>query len=139
MEPDYRVSQDGSRDKVFFWATGNNAVLAGCGVALIELATLLERPELRRYAQRQLDWFLGVNPFDSSMIVGLGRNHDATYPSELDPPVPEMQGAVFEGLIGDKADNPLLIGGYYSNVEFWTPHQGWALWLTVALSANAAD
>ena len=138
MEPNYWVSMQGSRDNVIAWATGNNAVLAGCGIALTELATLLGRPDLRTLAERQLDWFLGMNPFDSTMVVGLGRNPDATYPSELNPPVPQIDGAVFEGLIGDTEDNPLLIGGYYANVEYWTAHQAWALWLAASLSVDAS-
>lgn len=136
MEPNYWTPVYGNPDNVVAWQTGNNAVVAGCGIALTELATLLARPSLRNLAQRQLDWILGMNPFDSSMVVGLGRNHDATYPSELSPPVPIIDGAVFEGLVGDAEDNPVLIGGYYANVEYWTPHQGWALWLTTALSTD---
>ena len=105
---------------------------------MLKLARVLGDKELAALASRQLDWLLGANPADSSLVVGVGRNWPARYPSfEFDPPVPEISGAVAEGFIGDEADQPLLIPGYYGCCEYWLPHQAWALWLVSELSATA--
>jgi hypothetical protein len=45
-------------------------------------------------------------------------------------------GLCLEGPIGDKADNPVLIPGFYGNFEFWMPHQAWTLWLMAELSVD---
>ena len=93
-------------------------------------------PELRKLAQRQLDWILGVNPFDASLVLGVGRNQPPTYPAlDMVPEVPDVDGAVFEGPIGDMDDHPVIIPAFYANAEFWMPHQAWVLWLMAELSA----
>ncbi len=125
------------RSSTINWQTGNTAVTAGYGVVMLYLSEVLGTPELRKLAQRQLDWVLGVNPFAASMILGVGRNQSATYPSlDFVPGVPDIDGAVFEGPIGDEMDNPVFIPGLYANVEFWMPHQAWTLWLMAELSTD---
>jgi hypothetical protein len=127
----------GSSSGPSYWQTGNVAMVAGYGVALLYAADILEQSWLRKLAQRQLDWVLGVNPFAASMIIGSGRNQPATYPSlEMVPQVPDIDGAVLEGPIGDEEDNPVAIPGFYAVVEFWMPHQAWVLWLMAELSAG---
>jgi len=119
------------------WQTGNVASTSGYGVVMVYLAEILGLPCLRQLAQRQLDWVLGVNPFDASMIVGLGRNQPPTYPSlDMVPGLPDIAGAVFEGPIGDEEDDPVIIPAFYANVEYWMPHQAWVLWLMAELSAD---
>jgi len=121
----------------FAWQTGNNARVAGYGVAMVYLAELLSSPELRKLAQRQLDWVLGVNPFDASMIIGVGRNQPPSLLSnEIVPGVPDIEGAVMQGPIGNADDNPLIVGGHYAPCEFWMPHHAWVLWLMAELSAD---
>ena len=56
------------------WWVGINANLASAGVGLVRAARLLDDPQLRAVAQRQLDWILGCNPHAASTVVGLGRN-----------------------------------------------------------------
>jgi hypothetical protein len=132
IEPDFRFEP-----KEPCWQTGNNAVSAGYGVALIHLSRLLGQPDLRALAQRQLDWILGVNPHDASMVLALGRNNPSRYASrELDPPLPYIAGAAMEGFIGDAADNPLMLPGFYANVEYWMPHQAWVLWLAAGVTSE---
>ena len=50
------------------------------------------------------------------------------------PEVPDVDGAVFEGSIGDIDDHPVIIPAFYANAEFWMPHQAWVLWLMAELS-----
>ncbi len=124
-----------SGDESMYWQSGDIAVRAGYGTCLVHVSGILDDPELRRLAHRQLDWALGVNPFDSSMVCGIGRNQPPTYPSrEMIPPVPDIRGAVYQGIGGDEEDNPLVIPGCYVTCEFWMPHQGSLLWLIAELS-----
>ena len=121
----------------FGWQSGNIASVSGYGIAMLYLSDLLGQPWLRLLAQRQLDWALGVNPFDASLILGIGRNQPPTYASvECIPAFPDIDGAVFEGLIGDVDDKPILLPGDYSIGEFWLPHQSWTLWLMAELSKD---
>ncbi len=50
------------------WWVGINANLASAGVGLVRAAKVLDEPQLRAVAQRQLDWILGCNPFDASTV-----------------------------------------------------------------------
>jgi Glycosyl hydrolase family 9/Cellulase N-terminal ig-like domain len=82
-------SKDGSRRTSFFfphdtetspWWQGENARL-GSMAAAGRLASKLfadDAPwqaELKAFAQNQLNWILGLNPFDSCMLYGRGRNN----------------------------------------------------------------
>jgi hypothetical protein len=62
------------------WWQGENARLASMAAAArLAAARLSDDPEfqkkLRSYATAQMDWILGLNPFDSSMMYGVGRNN----------------------------------------------------------------
>src|SRR5262249_36438473 len=85
----YVQSKTGQRRASFFfphdsdtapWWQGENARLASLATAA-NLAAQVFRQDapfagrLRAYAAHQLDWILGLNPFDSSMIHGIGRNN----------------------------------------------------------------
>ena len=120
-----------------YWQTGNNATVAGYGVAMVYLAEILGQPRLRQLAQRQLDWVLGVNPFDASMMLGVGRSQPPTYTSkEILPPIPDIVGTVLQGPIGDDQDRPIVIPGYYPTCEYWQPQHSWTTWLMAELSAD---
>ncbi|MDR0573933.1 MAG: glycoside hydrolase family 9 protein, partial [Tannerella sp.] len=83
-------------------------------------------------AQRQLDWIIGLNPFSSSTIVGVGYNQPLRMINccEFSPPTPVLSGAVMNGLCGDKEDMPHLITyNNYSQSEYWMPAVAWTLWL----------
>jgi len=82
-------SKNGSRRTSFFfphdtetapWWQGENARL-GSMAAAARLASRLFpddpalRAELRAFGQDQLNWILGLNPFDSCMLYGRGRNN----------------------------------------------------------------
>lgn len=81
--------KDGNRHVTFFfphntevapWWQGENARLASLATAArLAARRYPEDPEfqrqLRSFAANQLDWILGLNPFDSSMMNGVGRNN----------------------------------------------------------------
>ena len=126
-----------SKSGALYWQTGNTGCTAGYGTAMLYLADILDDMELRYLAARQLDWIMGINPFDASMIWGVGRNTPPCYPSkDFYPPVPELAGAVYEGPTGDQDDNPIIIPGFYGTCEYWMPHQSLTLWLMAELSAD---
>jgi len=81
--------KDGNRKIAFFfphntevapWWQGENARLASLATAAhLAAKQFPDDPEfqrkLRAFATNQLDWILGANPFDSSMMNGVGRNN----------------------------------------------------------------
>jgi Glycosyl hydrolase family 9/Cellulase N-terminal ig-like domain len=79
----------GARETRFFfphdteaapWWQGENARLASLAYAARQAARVFESDStfagrLRRYAQDQIDWILGRNPFDACMLQGKGHNN----------------------------------------------------------------
>ncbi len=80
---------DGNRHTSFFfphntevapWWQGENARLASLATAARLAARQFPddsdfQKQLRAFATSQLNWILGLNPFDSSMMNGVGRNN----------------------------------------------------------------
>lgn len=83
--------KDGNRHVTFFfphntevapWWQGENARLASLATAAHLAAKQFPddpgfQKKLRAFATDQLDWILGANPFESSMMNGVGRNNPA--------------------------------------------------------------
>ncbi len=81
--------KDGNRRTTFFfphntevapWWQGENARLSSLAAAARLAAKLFPddpvfQKQLRAFAADQLNWILGLNPFDSSMMNGVGRNN----------------------------------------------------------------
>ena len=86
---EYVQDRTGSRHTSFFfphnsdaapWWQGENARLASVATAarLAELvfpSDVAFRKQLEAFATSQLNWILGLNPFDSSMLNGVGHNN----------------------------------------------------------------
>lgn len=119
-----------------YWETGNNALAAGNGVVMAWMAEILGQPWLAKLCQRQLDWIVGANPFDASMILAVGRNQPVSYRAlEMVPDVPDINGAVMQGPLGTPEDEPLIVSSYWATAEFWMPHQAAVTWLVAEVSA----
>jgi hypothetical protein len=119
------------------WWVGVNANLASAGIGFLKAASVLQKPELKAAAQRQLDWITGSNPFNSSTVIGVGYNQPIRFinGSEFSPPTPVLPGAVMNGLGGDKEDMPYLIEkNNYNQSEYWTPMVAYTLWLMGEIS-----
>jgi hypothetical protein len=124
-----------------YWWQGENANI--CSVAYAaSLASeqdgvdsaLAER--LRKLAEDQLHWVTGLNPFDSSMIKGVGRNN-----VEYKPDYPNVPGGILNGITGgfeDEHDIAFMpehhraTGNGWRWTEQWIPHSAWFL---LAMSA----
>lgn len=117
---------------------GINANLAAAGVGLMKASSILNDPKLKALAQRQLDWIIGVNPFNSSTIVLVGHNNPKPFnTSEFKPNTPLIAGAVMNGLRGDKADQPDIGNGNWQVSEYWTPMVCYTLWLFAEITKTA--
>lgn len=118
------------------WWVGINANLAATGVGLVKAARILDDPDLIAIAQRQLDWILGNNPFNSSTFVGLGYNQPQPFINggEFWPPTPTIVGAVMNGHGGTMEDEPRFYNdGEYHVAEYWTPMVAYTFWLMAEL------
>ena len=121
-----------------YWWQGENARLA----SLASMAFLAAgypscqplRPQLKAYGQRLLDWLLGLNPFDISMLDGHGRNNPEYLPKLG---FFNARGGVCNGVTAgvenehDIAFNP---APHHQDIlqnwrwgEQWIPHAAWYL------------
>ena len=117
------------------WWVGINANLASAGVGLRKAARVLDDPDLLALAQAQLDWITGVNPFNSSTLIGVGHNHPRHFPgSTYLPRTPVIHGAVMNGFGGDESDEIQLGTGNWQISEYWTPMVAFTIWLMAELS-----
>lgn len=97
---------------------------------------LLDRPELADLAQRQLDWILGVNPFNASTVTGAGRNQPKLFKAgEFKPPTPLIPGGVMNGLGGTALDGICINPGSWNTCEYWTPMVAYTMRLMAELRA----
>lgn len=118
------------------WWVGINSNLASAGIGLLKASKILNDQNLKVIAQKQLDWIIGVNPFNSSTIVSVGYNQPARFVNgnEFKPATPLLPGAVMNGLGGDIDDQPSIGRGNYNVSEYWTPMVAYTLWLMSEIS-----
>jgi len=120
------------------WWVGINAHLASNGVGLCKAGRILKLPQLMQLAQRQLDWILGVNPFATSTVTGVGRNQPQLFQTdEFTPPTPLIAGGVMNGLGGSANDEVVLAAGEYNTCEYWTPMTAYTMWLMAELQIGS--
>ncbi|MCF7675256.1 MAG: glycoside hydrolase family 9 protein [Akkermansiaceae bacterium] len=131
------------RNETGYWWTGENARLASLATAA-RLGSQVVPPgtaaELRTYAGNQVNWILGLNPYDMCMLQGKGRNN----PGDYHVGSPSPSGGICNGItsgVEDEQDIAFLPPPYgrrgdwsWRWSEQWTPH---AAWLTLALAAEA--
>ena len=130
------------RNESGYWWQGESArqgsLATAAWLASVSLPAL--RAPLTTYARDQVDWIIGLNPFDTSMMQGKGRNNP-----EYQAGRPNAPGGVANGITSgwdDERDITFLPspqdkdpGERWRWSEQWIPH---AAWLLLALSAQAA-
>ncbi len=117
------------------WWVGINSNLASAGVGLVKASNILKDEKLKAVAQKQLDWIVGANPYNSSTIEMVGYNQPRHYPGgTFAPNVPVLPGAVLNGLGGDISDQPQIGDGDWQISEYWTPMVAYTLWLMAEIS-----
>jgi hypothetical protein len=120
------------------WWVGVNSHLASNGVGLVRAGRLLQDSHLPSLAQRQLDWILGVNPFNASTVTAVGRNQPKLYvTNQFHPQTPQIPGGVMNGIGGTADDQPTLAPGSYNTCEYWTPMVAFTMWLMAELQRSA--
>ncbi len=130
------------KNETGYWWQGENARIASLAAAAFMSLKYFENDKefyfkLKKYGIDQLDWILGLNPFDVCMLHGQGRNN----PEYLDF-VPNVPGGICNGITAgydDENDITFLPKEYstdfYNNwrwSEQWIPHAAWYI-LAVAL------
>jgi Glycosyl hydrolase family 9/Cellulase N-terminal ig-like domain len=134
-----------------YWWQGESARLASLATAAILGGRVLGgasagpfgvNPRLAEFAQNQIDWTLGRNPFDMCLLYGFGANH---------PPSAESAGAMVNGGISngitgavasDEGRGIVFAAGpdeeNWRWLEQWLPHSTWFL-LAVTAMANTTS
>jgi hypothetical protein len=128
------------------WWQGENARLGSLAAAARMAAPLFAddaafQQKLRGYADDQLDWILGLNPYDTSMLIGAGdtpRNGQYLFFNSWE--YTSAPGAVINGFTA-AMDSPDATGiafnlGYATTrldndwrwTEQWVPHDAWFLY-----------
>jgi len=123
------------------WWQGENARLASVATAarLAELAfpqNVGFRKQLEAFATSQLNWILGLNPFDSSMLNGVGRNNPP-YMYFDSWEFTNAPGGISNGITSgfhDESDIDYLLPYRQTGAdndwrwgEQWLPHAAWYL------------
>lgn len=146
-------SVDGRRYTSFFlphqteaspWWQGENARLASLAAAARLLAKHLKedaeadlKARLLRYADAQLNWILGLNPFDSCMLQGSGRNNPQYhFVNGFD--YMNCPGGICNGITSGLTDEedielflksaPGVVDDNWRWAEQWLPHASWYMY-----------
>jgi hypothetical protein len=134
-----------------YWWQGENARIASLATAARMTAPYFKQSDpkfytaLENYADNQLNWILGLNPYDACMLKGSGYNNPeynfrGTYQYTSAP------GSIVNGITsgmndqhGIAFDIPFSVTGHDDDwrwVEQWLPH---AAWYMLAVSVGAGN
>lgn len=124
------------------WWQGENARLSSLAAAArLAMPLFADQPEfqlqLRTYAWNQLHWILGRNPFDTSMLMGSGRNN-AAYMFFKSYKYTSPPGGIINGITSGLHDEDgiafnegFAVTGKDEDwrwTETWLPHSAWYLY-----------
>ncbi len=117
-----------------YWYQGENARLASLAAAFQLCKSYLsdeQKKQVMAFCQNQVDWILGLNPFDICMMDGIGRNN----PEYLDPHNWNYEGGIANGItagVDNESDIAFLPhpqgkdpAQLWRWPEQWIPHAGW--------------
>ncbi|MFB7495509.1 glycoside hydrolase family 9 protein [Streptomyces sp. NPDC056161] len=119
-----------------YWWQGENAGICSTAYAALRAAALPAcderlRARLRVLAEDQLQWVVGLNPYDSSMMQGRGRNQ-----AEYSAVYQNVPGGILNGITGGVEDEhdiafmpeeQVAAGVTWRWAEQWIPHSAWFL------------
>lgn len=138
------------KNETGYWWQGESARLASLTSAALQarqaISTRLtkqEAQELQRFAQHQMDWLLGRNPYGICMLYGFGVKNSPS----ADSAGSMLTGGISNGITGaDKRDDgsgisfapgPFKPGPEDEGwrwIEQWIPHSAWYLYAIVAMT-----
>jgi hypothetical protein len=134
-----------------YWWQGESARLASLATAAILGGRALGgassgpsfgvNPKLAEFAQSQLDWTLGRNPFDMCLLYGFGVNN----PPHAESAGDMVKGGISNGITGATASDDgrgiVFAPGPDENnwrwIEQWLPHSTWFLLAATAMADTA--
>ncbi len=120
-----------------YWWQGEDARLGSLAAGFLSADRWVDAVEAlgapaETWATRQLDWILGLNPFDTCLLHGRGRNN-----REFVPQCPNAPGGVYNGITAnpDDPEGIAFCSGPHGDdphftwrwVEQWIPHGAWLL------------
>jgi hypothetical protein len=129
-----------------YWWQGENARLGSLATGFLTAARWVDAGEAlgapaEAWATRQLDWIAGLNPFDTCLLHGRGRNN-----REYVPDCPNAPGGVYNGITAcpDDPEGIAFCSGPHGQdphytwrwVEQWVPHGAWLLLASAQLVAT---
>lgn len=132
-----------------YWWQGESARLASLATAAILGGRIVASdpatrfgvsPRLAEFAQNQLDWTLGRNPFDICLLYGFGGKN---VPSAVSAGV-HVRGGISNGITGatasDEGRGIVFAPGPDDNnwrwLEQWLPHSTWFLLAATAMTGH---
>jgi hypothetical protein len=130
-----------------YWWQGESARLASLATAAILGGRIVEAdrstafgvsPRLAEFAQNQLDWTLGRNPFDMCLMYGFGAKNPPSAVSAGEM----VKGGISNGITGatasDEGRGIVFAPGPDENnwrwLEQWLPHSTWFLLAATAMA-----
>lgn len=130
-----------------YWWQGENARLASLAAASLWGSRLIDpepqfamgvKPQVAQFAQSQLDWILGKNPYGICMLYGFGARN----PPSAESAGSMVKGGISNGITGatasDEGRGITWAEGPDVNdwrwVEQWLPHSAWFLLAVTAIN-----
>jgi hypothetical protein len=117
-----------------YWYQGENARLGSLAAGFNltkKYMTEDQQKEVHTFVQNQINWILGLNPYDMCLLDGLGRNN----PEYLEPHDWNYVGGIANGItagVNDESDIAFLPSPQGNDPEQrwrwpeqWIPHAGW--------------
>jgi hypothetical protein len=128
------------RNETGYWWQGESARLASLSTAMVVAGRKLGPAmpaDAAAYAQDQLDWTLGRNPYGISMLYGFGRRNPPTVASSAGDMFAGGISNGITGAVGSDAGEGIAFapgpdGEQWRWVEQWLPHSAWMLLAAVA-------
>ncbi|WMJ21885.1 glycoside hydrolase family 9 protein [Paludicola sp. MB14-C6] len=123
------------------WWQGENARIASLATAARYMTYHTNcdtfKAELNKYADDQINWVLGLNPYDSCMMEGVGRNTNAYFYEERKDFI-HCPGGIVNGITGGLEDEEhgisfitkptTEIKDNWRWAEQWIPHATWFMY-----------
>ena len=124
------------------WWQGENARLASLAAAARKAAPYFTKDktffkELENFADDQINWILGLNPFDSCMLYGSGRNNPE-YMFFDSYQYTNCPGGISNGItsgLDDESDIDYMVPYSITSKDYdwrweeeWLPHSSWFLY-----------
>jgi len=119
-----------------YWWQGENARIASLATAMLMAEPYLlkgQKNKAKKFAINQVNWILGMNPYNSCMLTGTGYNN----PEYLEPLNVNYRGGICNGITSgfeNESDISFMPLPYNNDPaqqwrwsEQWIPHAGWFL------------